>query len=87
MVLSELQSVLHLSCVEKRLGVELSSEKLETIEDWCCLACYEDPLQNISDQLSEDKSRHPRSKRTFEEMDESITYSDDTGKTRISISR
>ena len=35
--------------------------------------------------LSEDNSQHPISKRTFEEMDKSLTYKDSTGKTRISI--
>jgi hypothetical protein len=54
--------------------------------DWRCPTCHEDPLQNISNKLSEDKSRHPSSKRAFEEMDESITRDDDTGKTHISVS-
>lgn len=131
--------VLHLSCIKKWLEVELSSEELDTMEDWHCPACtdqiepprsyncwcgkqvephpllglpphscgqacsrvsvglgspgksccdrpcefichagpcppcgYKEPLQGISDQWSEDKSRNPRSKRTFGEMDESI---------------
>lgn len=63
--------ILHLSCAE--------------MKDWCCPTCHKDPLQNISDQLSEDKSR---SKRKFGEMVEYdlITDDDDTGKTPISIS-
>ena len=63
--------ILHLSCAE--------------MKDWRCPTCHKDPLQNISDQLSEDK---PRSKRKFGEMVEYdlITDGDDTGKTPISIS-
>jgi hypothetical protein len=62
---------LHLSCA--------------TMKGWCCPTCHKDPLQKISDQLSEDKSR---SKRKFGEMVEYdlITDVDDTGKTPISIS-
>lgn len=78
---------LHISYIEKQLGVELLSEKLETMEAWRCPECYKDPLQDISDQLSEDKSRHPGSKRAFGEMVKFITHDDDIGKTRISISR
>jgi hypothetical protein len=63
--------ILHLSCTE--------------MKDWRCPTCYKYPLQNVSDQLSKDKSR---SKRTFGEMVEHdlITDDDDTGKTPISIS-
>ena len=64
--------VLHLDCAVKN--------------DRRCPTCPKDPLQNISDQLSEDKSRHPNSKRTFEEMNESITRDDNTSKTHISMS-
>jgi hypothetical protein len=63
--------ILHLSCAE--------------MKDWRCPTCHKDPLQNISDQLSKDKSR---SKRTFGEMVkyDLITDDDDIGKTPISIS-
>jgi hypothetical protein len=63
--------VLHLSCA--------------AMKDWRCPPCHKDPLRNISDQLSEDKSR---SKRKFGEMIEYdlITDDEDTGKTPISIS-
>jgi hypothetical protein len=53
-----------------------------------CPPCgYEEPLQDISSRSSEDKARHPRSKRTHEEMDEPTTQNDDSGKTFLSISR
>jgi hypothetical protein len=52
-----------------------------------CPPCgYGEPLQGISSQSSEGKARHPRSKRTFEKMDEPIAHGDNTGKTHISIS-
>jgi hypothetical protein len=145
--------VLHLSCVQRWVRVELSPEKLHTkdiLKGWRCPACnlaqielpgkytcwcgkqekprplpglpphscgracsrvsvgksccdrpcefichagpcppcgYKEPLEEVPDQPSKDKSRHPRSKRTFEEMDESIiTHPNDISKIRISIS-
>ena len=36
---------------------------------------------------NEDRSRHRRSKRTFKEIDKSVTYHIDSSKARISISR
>jgi hypothetical protein len=63
--------ILHLSCAETK--------------DWHCPTCHKDPLQNVSNQLSKDKSR---SKRTFGERVEHdlITDDDHTGMAPISIS-
>lgn len=57
-----------------------------TVIDWRYPTYYKDPLQNISNKLLEDKSRHPSSKRAFKEINKSITHNDNTGKTHISIS-
>jgi hypothetical protein len=79
-----------------RVSVELASPGKSCCDRPCEFMChtgrcppcgYEEPLQGISSQSSKDKARHPRSKRTREEMDESITHDDDSGKTRLSISR
>jgi hypothetical protein len=53
-----------------------------------CPPCgYKEPLQDVSDQPSGDKTRRPRSKRRFEEIDEPIiTHPNDIGKILISIS-
>jgi hypothetical protein len=71
-LIAEVSQALRLS---KTIHEDISTERYE---------CYEEPLQDISAHLLENKSKYPGSKRTFEKMDKCITHDDDTGKSHIS---